>query len=89
MSFLGSISHLMAGTGLKEILELFYAENTTSHILSGKAVSRALRGHFLIDSALNSLLLSRAFSIDHDFDGSNESTDTQKNFMMQENCLTI
>ena len=43
MSFLGSIGHLMAGTGLQELLEVIFAGNTVSHILSGKAVARAIR----------------------------------------------
>ena len=60
MSFLGSIGHLMAGSGLKELLELIYAPNAVQHMLSGKSVSRALRGHFIIHSAPNALLYSIA-----------------------------
>lgn len=60
MSFLGSIGHLMAESGLKELLEMFYASNAVGHILSGKAVSRAVRGHLIIDAALNTLLYSAA-----------------------------
>ena len=33
-----------------------YAENTVQHIISGKAVSRALRAHQLAESALISIL---------------------------------
>ena len=44
MSFLGSIDHLMAGSGLQELLETVYAGNGVKHMLSGKAVSRAIRG---------------------------------------------
>ena len=47
MSFLGSIGHLMAGTGLQDILEVIFAGNTVTHILSGKAVACAVRGHLL------------------------------------------
>ncbi len=43
MSFLGSIGHLMAGSGLQAVLELFYASNTVVHMLSGKAIARAIR----------------------------------------------
>jgi hypothetical protein len=57
MSFLGGIGHLMAGSGISEILEKVYASNTVAHIMSGKAVSRALRGHFLLDTALSKILL--------------------------------
>ena len=58
MSFLGAIGHIMAGSGIEELFEVIYAKNTVSHILSGKAVARAVRGHFLMDSALHALLLS-------------------------------
>jgi len=44
MSFLGSIGHLMAGSGLREVLELFYASNAVDHIMTGKAIARAVRG---------------------------------------------
>lgn len=33
MSFLGSIGHLMKGSGIENILELIYASNTVSHII--------------------------------------------------------
>jgi hypothetical protein len=38
MSFLGSIGHLMSGSGLAELLELMYAPNTVPHILSGTGI---------------------------------------------------
>lgn len=56
MNFLGSIGYLMSGSGIQEILELVYAPNTVTHILSGKAVARAKRAHFLLDTILNALL---------------------------------
>ena len=49
MSFLGCIGYLMSGTGIWEALEVVYAGNTVPHLLSGKAVSRALRGQHLLD----------------------------------------
>ena len=61
MSFLGCIGHIMSGCGL---LEQLYASNAVTHMLSGKAVERAIRGHFLIDAALNAMLMSKAFHID-------------------------
>lgn len=64
MSFLGCIGHRMTGTGLKELLELVFASNTTSHMMSGKSVSHAIRGHLLIDAALNAILVSQAFEVD-------------------------
>lgn len=48
MSFLGCIWHVMAGSGLKEVLELLYVTNAVGHMLSGKALARAVRGHFLV-----------------------------------------
>ena len=52
MSFLGSIGSLMNGSGLNELLETCYGPNSVDHIMSGKAVSRTLRGHFLVEAAL-------------------------------------
>lgn len=57
MSFLGTIGKLCEGLGLEEILETVYATNSVPHILSGKAYSRAIRGHFMIDLALNKLFM--------------------------------
>ena len=54
----------MSGFSLQEVLEQFYASNVVSHMLSGKAVERAVRGHFLVDSALNAMLVSKAFQKD-------------------------
>ncbi len=45
MSFLSIIGHLMAGSGLNELLEVVYVSNSVTHIISGKALSRAVRGH--------------------------------------------
>ncbi len=60
MSYLGCIGHLMAGSGLSEALETVYASNAVSHMMSGKAVQRAIRGHILIENALTILLLEKA-----------------------------
>lgn len=57
MSYLSCIGHVMEGSGLKEILEQVFNRNTVTHIMSGKAIARALRGHFLVDSALHTVLL--------------------------------
>ena len=62
MSFLGCIGHVMSGSGLQELLEVVYSPNTVTHILSGKAVARAVRGHLLIDSALNAMVGAKAFN---------------------------
>jgi hypothetical protein len=44
MSFLGSICNIMNNTGLSELLESVYAPAAVVHMLSGKAISRAIRG---------------------------------------------
>ena len=58
MSFLGSIGTLMDGSGLSELLATCYGPNAVIHMLSGKAVSRAIRGHFLVEAALMTKLLT-------------------------------
>ena len=35
MSFLGSIGHLMGGSGLQDLMSTVYAENTVPHMISG------------------------------------------------------
>ena len=47
----------MAGSGLQELLEKLYAENTVPHLLSGKAYPRVLRAHLLVKSALVSHII--------------------------------
>ena len=63
MSVLGAIGSIMAGSGLKEMLAQVYAEGSVEQMLSGKAVARAVRGHFLIDSALNIISTSAALQL--------------------------
>ena len=57
MSFLGSAGAVMKGSGLEDLLPVVYAENSVMYMLSGKAVSRAIWGHLLVESSLMSLLL--------------------------------
>ncbi|VDI79282.1 Hypothetical predicted protein [Mytilus galloprovincialis] len=63
MSFLGSIGQLMSGSGLNEVLETVYSTNAVGHMMTGKALARAVRGHLLVDTALNALLVSMTFDI--------------------------
>ena len=58
MSFLGSIGKLMACSGLEDIFEEIYAEHTVTHMLTGKAVSRSLRAHLLVQGALMSHIIN-------------------------------
>ena len=47
MSFMGSIGSMMKGSGLEEALKVAYGPNAVTQMRSGKAISRALCGHFL------------------------------------------
>ena len=51
----------MAESGLAQVLEVVYAENAVKHILSGKAIARAIRGHFIVHAALNTILAANAY----------------------------
>ena len=62
MRFLGSIGYLVEGSSLERLFEAVYAKNTVPHIMSGKAVSRALRAHLLVESALTCVLLDKCTS---------------------------
>lgn len=66
MSYLSSIGTVKAGSGLTEVLELCYGSNTVNHMLSGKAVSRALRGLLIVDAALQAVLLHTIGANDDD-----------------------
>jgi len=63
MSFLGSIGHIMSDTGLKELFEVIYADNTVPHMLSEKAIARALRAHTLLELSLYALIISELFEV--------------------------
>ena len=54
----------MNNTGLSELLESIYAPAAVVHMLSGKAVSRAIRGHFLMYTALSLLMITEIYEID-------------------------
>ena len=53
----------MTGTGLQEVMELVYAPNAVVHMMTGKAISRAVRANLIIDGVLNSLILSEALGV--------------------------
>ena len=86
MSFLGSIGHLMTGSGLQELFELVYAENTVKHMLSGKAIARAIRAHFLVDAAVNAILLAKAYNLplSHVTKDEQLNTDAEESFPQNE-----
>ena len=92
MSFLGSIGRLMESSGLPELLQTIYAPDTVVHMLSGKAVNRSVRGHFLVYDALNTLLTERAFphlqqSLDNEInrcDGDSENENVGNNYQQRQ-----
>jgi hypothetical protein len=57
------MGHLMTGSGLQNLLEVVYASNSESHMLSGKALSHAVRGHLLVDAALNAMPVANAVNV--------------------------
>ena len=57
----------MKGSGLEKALETEYGPNTVTHIFSGKAMSRALRAHLLVDVALIIKLISSFFPKSRNF----------------------
>ena len=54
--YLGAIGKVMKGSGIEELFNEVYFENTVQHIMPAKAVSRALRAHLLTEFALISIL---------------------------------
>ena len=52
----GIMGRLTAGSGLQQLLEVVFAQNSVTHMLTGKAIARAVRGHFLADAVLNAEL---------------------------------
>ena len=65
MSFLGSLGSLMNGAGLSELHTTVYGENSVTHTLSGKAISRALRAHLLVHAVLMSKLIETVLPDQH------------------------
>ena len=61
MSFMGSLGTMMKGSGFEEAQCCVYGPNAVTHMMSGKAVSRALRGHFLLEAALTNKLLLKVW----------------------------
>ena len=59
MSYLGSLGTLMKGLGLAHALEEIYGTNTVKHVMSGKVITRPLKAHVLVGSALTAKLLKQ------------------------------
>ena len=77
VSYLGCIGHSMASSGLQELLQLIYAPGAVAHMLSGKAIARAVRTHFIVDAARNALMLTSVLNAplpsQHDISNSNDN----------------
>ena len=58
MSTVSSIFHTMQGSGIDEALGQIFGPNAIVHILSGKAISRALRVLYLLSSLLDTFVNS-------------------------------
>ncbi|KAJ8888081.1 hypothetical protein PR048_007568 [Dryococelus australis] len=61
MNFVDVIGTLMKGSGLNEVLQEIYGANAVLHMMSGKAISRAIRGHMLVHAALSTLFVADMF----------------------------
>ena len=59
MNVLGAIGHLMNGSGIRNLLEVINGENAVTHILTGKAVDRAVRSYMLLDNCLNYIIIDK------------------------------
>jgi hypothetical protein len=57
MSFMGSIGHIMTGSGLKELFNTIYALNSIKKIMAGHAYSRAVRAHMLTHLSIAKIVL--------------------------------
>ena len=89
MNFLRSIGAVMKGSSLEEAMEQVYAENSHNlpHIISGKAVSRALRAHFLVESALVNRLMAPLIDrigTDEEDDEANVEVDQYKEYILED-----
>ena len=67
MSLLGSMGIMKKGSGLAESFETMYGEPTVCQMFAGKSVSRALRGHFLVEAILMTKLLRHLFPTDYSY----------------------
>ena len=62
MRFLGAVGQLMGGTGVLRIVRgAMHADTVVCHILTGKAISRPILGHILIEAVLYPMILSKIY----------------------------
>ena len=87
MNVLGDIGTLMDGTGLKEIMETVYGENAVAHVMSGKAVQRAFRGHLLVDQCLTLQIVAKIMEDEPGFQDQEE--ELERLYMLMELASVI
>ena len=58
MTFAGNFAASMEGSRLEKLLQQVFGTNTVNHMMSGKAISRALLEHYLMYSALYMILFN-------------------------------
>ena len=63
MSFYGSISYIMAGSGINSLLKHIYAKHTILHIISSQAFTQATRAHLITAGVLSTLLIANVLNI--------------------------
>ena len=69
MSFLGAAGDMVIGSGIEELLEMVYATNSVGHMMSGRAFAQAIRGHFVVDSCLNNILINKIVKEENNLEG--------------------
>jgi 5'-3' exonuclease len=67
MNLLGAIGTLMQGTGLTSVLGVAYGDNAVVHMMTGKSVQRAFRGHLLVDKCLHQMTVKSVVDEDLHF----------------------
>jgi hypothetical protein len=63
MSYLNNIDTIMKVSGLSEAFQTIYSRNAVDYMMSGKSISRAQRGHLLVESALTVKFLRQFISV--------------------------
>ena len=66
---------------MEDAFEQIYENSTVPRLISGKAVSRTLHGHFLVESALISQLMEPLISFENNFEQEERENETCNNRM--------
>ena len=84
ISFAGTITSLMKDSGVAELLETCYGKNIVKHMVTRKAIARALRGPFLVEAVLEETFM-RSFLMMHTNSSSTELEGNDKNQAYRKN----